>query len=506
MQRDVSQNYLPIGASLREVLSLLNQGVHGIVLLVDDNNKLQGIFTDGDVRRAFLKGAQLDDAAWDFMNKDFSHGSLDNTKESNLKLLNHRIRHLPILDKKGVPRDLISFAELWKMPLTTPSFGGNELKYVTDCITSSWISSQGPYIEKFQEAFKHFLGSPYALSTSSCTTALHLSLIALGVSPGDEVIVPNLTFAAPANTVLHLGAKVVLVDVAKDTWTLDPDLLEASITPKTKAIIAVHLYGHPCDMDPIMQIAKRHGIFVIEDCAESLGAKYKDKYTGTLGDIACFSFFANKVITTGEGGMIVTRHQDFHQRMHLLRDHGMDPKKRYWHLEAGYNYRMTSMQAAVGLAQMEQIDSFFEHKKHIVRTYQELLSEVPGITLPPQASWAHNIYWLYSILIDTKKIGVSRDCFMDKLTEFGIETRPLFYPLHQQDPYAQTPNRDFSVSESLAENGISLPTANNMALGEIEKVCHILRKVIRNQTLIHTYCYGKKEKQSEFCSSQSLNE
>jgi perosamine synthetase len=276
----------------------------------------------------------------------------------------------------------------------------------------------------------------------------------------------------------------VLVDVNPDTWTLDPVAMQAKISDRTRAVMPVHLYGHPCDMEPILELAKRHNLFVVEDCAEALGAEYKGQKVGTLGDVGCFSFFANKVITTGEGGMVTTNNPALHERMMLLRDHGMTKEKRYWHLYPGFNYRMTNLQAAIGLAQMERIEDFQSYRQQVVQHYNEHLQEIDGITLPPQSEWAKNIYWLYSIVLDEQRLGIHRDGMAAKLADYGIETRPFFYPLHIQPPYESFAIGDYPVTQKLATGGLSLPTANGIRLEDVDKVCEVIKKVVRDARLV----------------------
>lgn len=365
-----------------------------------------------------------------------------------------------------------------------PSLTGNELEYVIDCIKTNWISSQGSYVQKFEQSFARYHNIEYALTTSSGTTALHLALTALGVGPDDEVIVPDLTFAATANAVVHCGAKPIFVDVDPVYWNMDPNLLEEAITCRTKAIIPVHLYGHPCDMGPILQAARKHHLYVIEDCAESLGARYNDTPTGAIGDIGCFSFFSNKIITTGEGGMVITRDAELKDRMEVLRSHGMRKERRYWHEVVGFNYRMTNLQAAIGLAQMEQIEAFCEKRKQIASVYSKELSNVPGIVLPPEMPWANNIYWLYSILIDQQVSPISRNELMMELQKEGIETRPFFYPLHIQPPF-RGGSKTFPVTEYLSARGLSLPSSNCISHDDIKRVCRNIEKIISSYQLVH---------------------
>ena len=246
-------------------------------------------------------------------------------------------------------------------PISNIDLNGNELLYVTEAIKSTWISSSGKFITQFESMFAEFCSTNHAVATSNGTTALHLAIESLNIGSGDEVIVPSLTFAATANAILHSGATPVFVDSLNYHWNIDPEKISGAITPKTKAILAVHLYGHPCDMTQIMKIAKKYNLFVIEDCAEATGATINGEKVGSIGDIGCFSFFGNKIITTGEGGMCITNNADLNERMRLLRDHGMDKSKKYWHTEIGYNYRMTNLNAAIGVAQMEQIDLFLKN-------------------------------------------------------------------------------------------------------------------------------------------------
>ncbi len=318
-------------------------------------------------------------------------------------------------------------------------------------------------------------------SSSSGTTALHLALEALGIGAGDEVIVPDLTFGATANVVIHANATPVFVDVDPVTWTLDPKAMAAAITPRTKAVIPVHLYGHPCDMDPIMELARKHSLKVIEDCAESLGAEYRGTKAGLIGDVGCFSFFANKVITTGEGGMVITKSPEVAARMAMLRDHGMTRERRYWHLAAGYNYRMTNLQAAIGLAQIERIDTFLKRRDDLVRRYDAYLTGFPELQLPVQASWARNIYWLYSIAVNPDRLGMNRDQFSARLQERGIETRPVFFPLHGQPAYRTGIAHPCPVSEDIAARGVSLPTGNDMTGTDVDRVSDAITSILRTQ-------------------------
>lgn len=479
MKRDFRNNVLPQDVSLRDILLIWNRNPIGVALLVDDTERLQGILTDGDVRRLMLRGVSLDEAAEHHMTRDFVYGLAAHPPEQNIALLDEHIRHLPIVDDEKRVVDFMALADFSPVPLTQPMLTGNEMAYVVDCIKTNWISSQGEYVRKFEESFAAYHGGVHAVTTSNGTTALHLALLAVGVGPGDEVIVPDLTFAASANAVFHCGAVPVLVDVTPGYWNLDPTKLESAITSRTKAVMPVHLYGHPCDMDPIMEIARRRGLKVVEDAAEALGAKYKGRLAGTIGDVGCFSFFSNKVVTTGEGGMVIAQAPDVAERVRLLRDHGMRRERRYWHEVVGYNYRLTNIQAALGLAQMERVDVFLERRKILAREYARHLTGLPGIILPPEMSWAENIYWLYSICIDACVTGIGRDQLMQALQAEGVETRPFFHPLHRQPPYANC-GGPCPVSAAIADSGLSLPSGGSLTRREVETVCKRLRTIVSN--------------------------
>ena len=357
-----------------------------------------------------------------------------------------------------------------KIPVCEPNIDEDELKNVTEAIKSGWISSAGGFIEQFEKEFARFLGVKHAISTSSGTTALHLALSALGVIPGDEVIIPDLTFVATAHAVRHCFANPILVDVMQSYWCINPKLIEKKITRKTKAIIPVHLYGNPCDMKPILEIAEKHGLFVIEDAAEALGSEYMGRKVGTFGDIACFSFYGNKTITTGEGGMCVTDDDELAEKMRLLRNQAMHPKKRYYHIRVGYNYRMTNIQAAIGLAQVRKLDTFIAIKRANAKLYNLLLSDCDDIVLHPEESWAKSTFWMYSILVN------NRDKIAEKLRKEGIDTRPFFIPMHQLPPYRDSDG--YPSSDYLSMHGLNLPSSTRLTEDEVSFVCEKLLKIM----------------------------
>ena len=360
-----------------------------------------------------------------------------------------------------------------KIPVSQPYLGGNELKYVTDCLKTGWISSIGAYVTKFEEVFAEFCGRKYALATSNGTVSLHLALKALGIKPGDEVLVPALTFVATANVVTYVNATPVFVDIDPLTWTMDIKALEKKITKNTKAVIPVHLYGHPADMSGILAISRKYGLKVVEDAAEAHGAKVNGRNVGGFGEFSSFSFYGNKIVTTGEGGMLLTDSKKLYEEARLLRNHGMSDTRKYWHPRVGYNYRMTNVQAAIGVAQMEQIDKIIKRKREIAALYSKLLGGVPGITRPYEAPWAYNVYWMYSVLIGPD-FGVSADNLRGKLALEGVETRPFFVPVHKLPCYRTA--EKFPVSERVAKQGINLPSSPCLKDDEIKHVADIIKR------------------------------
>jgi perosamine synthetase len=362
------------------------------------------------------------------------------------------------------------------IPVSEPSITQKEIDYVLDAVKSGWVSSIGEYIEKFERRFAEFVGTKYALTTSNGTTGLHLALVTFGIGDGDEVIVPDLTFIATANAVTYTGAKPVFADVDPETWCIDPEDIRRKITSKTKAIIPVHLYGHPADMDAINEIAKEYGLFVLEDAAEAHGAEYKRKKVGSLGHAGVFSFYGNKIITTGEGGIITTNDEKFYERARYLRDQAMSKEKRYWHTDIGFNYRMTNIQAALGLAQLERIEELIEKKRQIFKWYKEYLGDIEGIRLNPEKEWAKNVYWMVCMVMDNN-FGITRDELMKKLKEKGIDTRPFFYPISQMPMYNYGIINN--VAYKISQVGLNLPSGVNLDKDEAEYICENIRKIIK---------------------------
>jgi perosamine synthetase len=360
-----------------------------------------------------------------------------------------------------------------KIPVYQPSISGNEKKYVNECLDSTWISSKGKFVVEFEKRFCEYTEVNLATTVSNGTVALHLALLALGIGPGDEVIVPTLTYIASVNAISYTGATPVFVDSLKDTWQLDPEDVRRKITARTRAIMAVHLYGHPCDMDTITAIAQEHGVFVIEDCAEAFGSLYKGKHVGSFGDIATYSFFGNKTITTGEGGLVVTNDETLYDRAVHFKGQGLAKHREYWHDVIGYNYRMTNICAAIGLAQLEQADEFIAKKRQIAEWYKQCLAGLP-VKVHGEYGDVRHSYWMVSILLEKPE---QRDPLRGALSDAGIETRPLFYPVHTMPMYS-TKYQKHAVAEDLGWRGINLPSWPELDKDSVQTICEV---IIRNQ-------------------------
>jgi len=357
------------------------------------------------------------------------------------------------------------------IPVCEPTLGGNEWKYVRHAIESNWISSGGSYVEEFERRFAEACGVRHAIACTSGTAAMHLTLATLGLEPGDEVIVPAFTMIATINAVTYCGATPVLVDCEPEYWQMDVDQVAAKITPRTKVIVPVHIYGHPVDMDPLRELADEHGILLVEDAAEAHGAEYKDRPCGGLGDCAAFSFYGNKMITTGEGGMVTTDDDEIARIGRNLRDHAISSERHFWHRYVGFNYRMTNLQAAVGLAQIEQLDTFVSARRRNAQEYTNRLRGIAGLRTPPQAAWAKNAYWMYGLLVDRASFGMSRDELREALAGYGIETRTFFIPMHCQPIYWERfRGQRYPVAERLCRDGLYLPSSSALAVDDIEYV------------------------------------
>jgi perosamine synthetase len=366
----------------------------------------------------------------------------------------------------------------YQIPIYQPDLGGNVKTYVNECLDTGWISSRGRFVTEFENKFAEKIGVEHAASVSNGTVAIHLALMALGIGPGDEVIVPTLTYIASANAVNYCNATPVFVDSIRETWQIDPEDIRRHITPRTRAIMPVHLYGQACDMDAIMTIAKEHRLFVVEDCAEAFGTLYKGRHVGTFGDISTFSFFGNKTITTGEGGMVVSQDKTLMERARHLKGQGLAAHREYWHDVVGYNYRMTNIQAAIGLAQLERSDEFVERKRAIAALYSEQLHETP-IEIHREAPDTVHSYWMTSVLVERPD---HREPLRQHLSASGIETRPLFYPVHTMPMHSRNFRRH-AVAEDLAWRGINLPSYPGLSDEQVVRVCDEIKAFFRASTM-----------------------
>lgn len=364
-----------------------------------------------------------------------------------------------------------------RISIANPVFNGNEKKYLMECIDTGWVSANGRFITEFEKKFAEFCGTKYAIACSNGTVTLHLILAAMGIRPGDEVIMPTLTYIATANAVRYCGATPVFVDSEEDTFNIDPQKVEEKITDHTKAIMPVHLYGLSADMNALMEIAAKRNIPIVEDAAEAHGATYDGKKVGNFGLAASFSFFGNKVITCGEGGMITTNDEKLYERMKLLKGQAVSPEKRYWHVDVGYNYRMTNMQAAIGLGQLENISWHMEQRKRVAGLYEKYLGGLETyLKLQKVPGNCESVYWMSNVILQDA-VTKPRDQVMKEMEECNIEMRPVFYPMHIMPPYFDE-QASFPVAERLAARGISLPSHALLQEKEIKYICDCLKRIV----------------------------
>ncbi len=377
---------------------------------------------------------------------------------------------------------MVSPAPLERIPVSGPSITEHEVGYVAEAARTAWYSNANAFNDRFERAFAAYIGTPYAIALPSCTSAIHLSLLALGIGPGDEVIVPDCTWIASAAPVHYVGATTVFADIDADTWCLSPSSFEAAITPRTKAVIPVNLYGGMADYDAINRIAQRHSIAVIEDAAESIGSRLHGRPSGSFGTTGVFSFHGSKTLTTGEGGMLVTTDRALHEHIQVLRDHGRQPGDRFFYnTEVGWKYKMSSMQAALGLAQLERIDELVDRKRRVFAWYRDRLSDLGDIQLNHEPDGVLNTYWMVTALLP-ERVGGKR-ITMDALSAAGIDSRPFFHPLSSLPAYAGTPQAAAAsgantVCYRIAPNGVNLPSGLGLRETDVDRVCGVLRELL----------------------------
>lgn len=476
--KKIDQITINSNSSIIQAIKQINKNTLGICFVIDKEKKLIGSISDGDIRKKILKKYNLKKSVIKIMNKKVKSLHYLENPEKIFNSLNSKIKIIPLLNNNQQVVDFVSLNRPDQISLIKTNLGGNELRYVTNCIKSGWISSLGKYIDRFEKIFSKFTKLKNVMAVSSGTAALQLAIDSLGISKGDEVIVPNLTFAAPINSLIHSGAKPVLVDIKEETLCIDEDKIESAITKKTKAIIVVHLYGYPANMNRINEICRKNKLLLIEDCAEALGSKYKGEHVGKFSDAATFSFFGNKTLTTGEGGIISFKKKKNKEKALLLRDHGMSKKEKYWHLKIGYNFRMTNLQAAVGTAQFERAKQLINDKIKIANLYNKLLKNIDGIRLIKNNRNIINTYWLYVIIFDGKMVRY-RDKILNYLSINGIDSRKVFYPINKMPvfKYYCKQEKNLEISNSVASNALCLPSSG-VSEKEIKKVSSLIKKYV----------------------------
>ncbi len=464
MTSNIKDFTIKLPQTLEVILKKIDQNLKGLVFIIDEKNKLLGSISDGDIRRGLIKKniEKLVTIKSKFVNTkpfflDFKIDTKVILKHLQNRKNNNKFKCIPLVDGNKIIKDISTIENLRKYPIANLNLGNQEFSNAFDAIKSGWISSRGSYVNQFEESFSKYLGGGYSVTTSSGTTALELALKTFGIGKGDEVILPNFSFAASINSIINVGATPVVVDIEDDTWTIDINSIKKKISKKTKAIMPVHIYGQSCRLDEIIQIAKLKKLYVIEDAAEALGGVYKGKKIGLSGDCVCFSFFANKIITTGEGGMAVFKRKRYSKTANLIKNHGMSSKIFYYHTVAGSNFRMTNPQAAIGLAQLNRINKFYKSREKIFNYYDKKLSKFNLIRFLPKNKWSKNSYWLYTIIVQNFK-KKERDSLMKKLLAKGIETRPGFVAFDQMKIYKKYCKGSFSVSKKISESSLSLPT------------------------------------------------
>lgn len=443
----------------------------GTCLIVADDRRLVGRISLDEIRQALVDGTAIVDSTLDW------HLASASSAASTSRLRNDVAQDevlQSVVDPSGHLTGVLVDRSNQPVQVATPHLTGDDFRSVLDAFISGWISSKGPYVQKFEEDFSRFVGVRHGVAVSNGTVALHLALVALGIGPGDEVIVPDLTFAATINAVLYCGASPVIVDVDREIWSMTLASVEQACTARTKAIIPVHLYGRPAEIGPIAAFARRRGIAVVEDCAEAHGARYDGRVVGQFSDVSCFSFYANKIVTTGEGGMCLTDSEELARSLRIVRDHGMSPNRSYWHEQVGYNYRITNLQAAIGQSQLWRVNEVLRRNARITRLYEEALEAIPGVRFPPALPSEYEpVVWMTCVQVPADK----RPSIMRAAREAKIEMRPFFHPLSTMPPYSQYA-RPCPNSVEVAAAGVNLPTSGAVDEQIVERVARVFRDVL----------------------------
>jgi perosamine synthetase len=466
-------------AKLKNILKKINLNLMGVVYVVDNDNRLLGSISDGDVRRAILKKidiATIINLNSKVVNKNTLYLHINDGIREIFKILyrksGKKVSSIPLVDNNKKILDISTRKRVKNYPLSNLNIGEEEIENVLTALNSGWISSKGNFIYEFEKLFSQYIGGGYSVAVSSGTTALELALKTFDIKSGDEVIVPDFTFAATINSILNCGATPVIIDVHRETWTVDVKKIENLITKKTKAIMPVHIYGQPCHIDELLKIAKKYNLLIIEDAAEALGAKYKKKKIGNHFDCSCHSFYANKLITTGEGGMAVFKEKLVAQKARLIMNHGMSLKKKYYHELVGSNFRMTNIQAAIGVAQIKKINRLLSQRKFIFNFYDSKFKKRKNIELLPKNKWSQNSFWLYTLLIKNFN-EIERDKFINRMLSRGVECRPGFIPMSKMKIYKKYSKEKNYISDYISQRAVSLPSSQIFSKDELNYIVKV---------------------------------
>jgi len=472
--------------TIKEAMESLNKGGSRIVLIVDAEEKLKGVVTDGDIRRALVSGQDLKTPVKEIMITNPVKAIEDTPAKDLLNImLKKGIQEIPIVDNQGVLIDIALLSELKSIPLSSPDITKKEVEIVNQVLSTPFLSI-GPKIKEFEKKIADYIGTRYAIAVNSGTSGLHLCVRSLGIKDGDEVITSPFSFIASANCILFERAKPVFVDINEKTLCLDTSKIEEKITEKTKAILPVHIFGHPCEMSKIMEIARRHNLAVIEDACEAIGAEYKGKKVGSFGNCGVFAFYANKQITTGEGGIIVTNNKDVAKLCESMRNQGRGEDNRWLsHVRLGYNYRMSELSAALGLVQMERISEMLEKRSRVADFYNQRLSQIKEVKIPYVGPEINKMSWfVYVIRLDSRRFSRGdRDKIIQELDNRGIQCRDYLPPIHLEPFYVEMfgyQQGDFPITEAVSDSTIALPFYNNLSEEEVDYICNNLKDIINN--------------------------
>lgn len=486
---DVKKICVTRRTTMHDALATLDKSGAGLLLLVDDDGRFERTVTDGDLRRLLLNGVDMGRAIADLPEiQSLTIGDSASRKEALALMDTKGVNHLPVVDREGRVLSVLDRREIdQQILLSTPHMGDAEMGFIQEAFETNWIAPLGPNVDAFEREISSHVGSRHAAALSSGTAALHLALRLIGVGQGDKVFCSSFTFAASANPIVYQGAEPVFIDSDRESWNMSVPALECAFTMAKsegwmpKAVIVVNLYGQSADFDPIMELCNAYGVPVIEDAAESLGAKYKGRPSGTFGKLAAFSFNGNKIITTSGGGMLVSDDGDLIAKARFLATQARDPAPHYQHSEIGFNYRMSNILAGVGRGQLQVLQDRVNARRAVYHAYRSELSDVAGIEWMPEPQWSYSTHWLTTCTIDEAAAGISADALLKRLADEMIETRPLWKPMHLQPVFEGCryfPHGNESVSDELFRTGLCLPSGSNMTQQEINRIVRTVRKIL----------------------------